>query len=242
MWSGPLSSYDLLCLVGWAVLTEREGDRSPAWGKDRTWHDRVHVSLNNFSRLPACPWACFPSSPGTGWPRIFPLCPHREELSVVLCHKGNYIQAALGMTCCERCEAAGFAYRENKIKQKTLLFLIHGSYPMALPLTRPCSPQGVFCVAVHQQSAAFPPELLYSSYCSQLPFPFNSRQQREDRRFRTRGKAGQSLREEKSESFLVGTLPFILLPPLWQRDVEQKIDKLVLQGLSCFWLQIPSPS
>lgn len=176
------------------ILTEREGDRSPAWGKDRTWYDRAHISLNHFPLPPACPWACFPPSAGAGWLRIFHLCPHREEMSVMLCHKGNYIQGALGMTCYERCEAAGLAYRGNKTKQ--LLFLIHGRYPMALPLTRPCSPQGVFRVAVHQQAAAFPPGLLYSSYYSHLPFPFNSRHQREGRGFRTRGKAGQSLREE----------------------------------------------
>lgn len=43
-----------------------------------------------------------------------------------------------------------------------------------------------------------------SSYCPHLPFPFNSREQRG---FRMRGKAGQSLRREESENFLAGTLP-----------------------------------
>lgn len=47
-----------------------------------------------------------------GQPRIFHMCPHREELSVSFGHRGNYIQAALGMTFSESYEAVAFAYRK----------------------------------------------------------------------------------------------------------------------------------
>jgi len=177
-------------------------ESSPAWGKDRTRCEGAHGPLNQFPLLAACQRAGLPASPGAGWPRIFHLYPHKEELSVTFCHRGNWVQAALGMTCCESCEE-----QPLPIGEKKKLFLIRGSCPMALPLTRPCSPKGGFCAALHWQTAASPPGLLYSSYCPHPSFPFNSRQQWEERVFRMRGKTGQSLRRNRSVSFLTETLP-----------------------------------
>lgn len=73
--------------------------------------------MNHFPLLAACPWAGLPPTPGAGQPRIFHLCPHREELCVTFCHRRNCVHAALGMTCCESCEVAAFAYRKKKKQQ-----------------------------------------------------------------------------------------------------------------------------
>lgn len=56
--------------------------------------------------------------------------PHREELSVSFCHRGNYIQAALGMTCYETYKAIAFAYRKERKKRKSCsLFMAVASGP-----------------------------------------------------------------------------------------------------------------
>lgn len=106
------------------------------------WCDGAHGPLNYFPLLAACQWAGLPPSPGAGWPKIFHLCPHKEELSVTFCHRGNCVQAALGMTCCESCEVAASAYREKKKKQNhqkpakpqsCSLFMAIAQWPFLLP-------------------------------------------------------------------------------------------------------------
>lgn len=70
------------------------------------------------------------------------------------------------MTCYETYEATDFACRKKGGKEKAVPY--SWQLPVALPLSKPCSPQGFFC-AVRWQVAASPAGLLYSSYCPYLP-------------------------------------------------------------------------
>lgn len=130
--------------------------------------------------------------------------PHREELSVSFCHRGNCIQAALGMTCSESCEAIAFAYREKKEKEEKKLFLIHGSCQWPFLLPSPAHLKGFFVLLIGKQQLllqdSFTPHIVLT--CLHL----STGQQRQERGFRTRGKAGQILMREKSEKLLVWTL------------------------------------
>lgn len=126
----------------------------------------------------------------------FPPLPSQRR-TVTFCHRGNCIQAALGIICCETCEATAFAY--GKKKKICSFFMVVAQWPFILP--GPVHLKVVFVLLYIDRQQLLPQD---SSYCPHLPFPFNSREQRG---FRMRGKAGQSLRREESENFLAGTLP-----------------------------------
>lgn len=122
-----------------------------------------------------------------------------QRKTVSFCHIGNYIQAALGMTCSETYEAIAFAYWKKQIRKRKscslLMAVASGSSSCQALLTSR---------GFHWQVAASPAGLLYSSCCPYLP-PLQYKAA-EERGFRTRVKAGQSLMREKSDSLLVWTL------------------------------------
>lgn len=130
------------------------------------------------------------------------MCPYREELSVSFCCRGNYIQAALGMTCPETYEAIAFACRKKKGKEK--VFIIHGSCQWHFLLPSTVHLKGSFVLFIGKWQLllqeSFTPHVV--STC----LHFSTGQQREERGLRTRVKAGQSLMRERSESLLVWTL------------------------------------
>lgn len=90
-----------------------------------------------------------------------------QRKTVSFCHRGNYIQAALGMTCSETYEAIAFAYWKKKNQEKKKLFLINGSCQWLFLLPSPAHLKGFSCF--HWQVAASPAGLLYSSCCPYLP-------------------------------------------------------------------------
>lgn len=126
-----------------------------------------------------------------------------QRKTVSFCHRGNYIQAALGMTCSETYEAIAFAYWKKKIRKRKscslLMAVASGSSSCQALLTS----RG-FHVFIGKWQL-----LLQDSFTLHVVptcLPFSTRQQRKERGFRTRVKAGQSLMREKSDSLLVWTL------------------------------------
>lgn len=92
----------------------------------------------------------------------------------------------------------------GKKEEKKKLFLIHGSCQWPFLLASPAHLKGSFVLFVGKWQL-----LLQDSFTPHIVptcLHFSTRQQREERGFRTRVKAGQSLMREKSESLLVWTL------------------------------------
>lgn len=241
-WSGPLGSHDLLGLVGWVTIKEREGDSGPAWGKDRMCFDGAHGPLNHFPLLAACPWAGLTPSPGAGWPRISHLFPQREELSVTFCHREDCVPAAVGMTCSESCEAAAFTYREKKKEEKAV------PYSWKLP-KRPSSYQALltsrgFLCCCSLAGSGFSPRTPLLIILSPAALPLQLKAAEGGEGLRDEGQSWPEPEErEEGELSSWDPAPSFSHPPPGQREGRAgKQPSWFHEVCHLFWLQIPTPS